>query len=259
MEFKEVAVLAAREAGKKILEISEKGFTSRMKGIPHDMITDADTKAEKIIIDMIRKHFPGHSILSEEMGKDSKDSEYMWVIDPLDGTINFSKGIDEYCVSIALQHRRKIILGVIYRPVSNELYTAEMERGSFLNGSRLKASEENELSRIILSADSSNNIETRKKNFEFVLKVCDKVRTIRQFGSAALNMARVASGKSDAYFLHSFNYWDFAAGKLLVEEAGGKVTDFGGNPITEKSKSIVATNGKIHDKILGILNEKKTI
>lgn len=256
MEFKEVAVLSAKEAGKTILEISERGFTSRMKGNPHDIITEADTKAEEIVVGMIRKHFPRHSILSEEMGKDKKDSEYLWIIDPLDGTINFSKGIQEYCVSIALEHKGELILGVIYDPVRDDLYVAERGKGAFLNGNGLKVSKERASNNMILAFDNTSNIRLRKMTYRILSGSCHSFRSIREFGSGALHLTKVASGKIDVYFNKAFHYWDFAAGKILVEEAGGKVTDFHCNPIEENSKNIVATNGKVHEELLKILNKK---
>lgn len=251
--MRETAIAAAKKAGKVLLEMSKDEIGYSMKN-SHDILSEADLKSEKIIIDEIKKKFPEHNILAEESGEENNSSEYLWIIDPLDGTINFSRKIKEYCISIAVEHKSELILGLIYRPATNELFIAEKGKGSFLNDMKLKVSDENELINMLLATDNTSNLEAREKNCNILSKIWNKVRHIRIFGSGALHLARVGSGKIDVYYTNKFNYWDHAAGIIIIKETGGKVTDFEGNEINKSSKNIIASNNKIHEQILEILN-----
>ncbi|NUM25817.1 MAG: inositol monophosphatase [Candidatus Buchananbacteria bacterium] len=254
MSLKTTAIIAAKKAGKELLKLSDEKIKYRLKK-KHDILAEADLKSEKIIINEIRKHYPAHSILSEEMGQDLNTSNYLWVIDPVDGTINFSRQLNDYCISIAVAKKNELILGLIYNPVTQEMFIAEKNKGAFLNGKKLKVSNENKTINMLLATDNSSNPQIRKNNYRILQKVCTDFRHIRIFGSGALHLAKVASGKIDAYYKTKFNYWDYAAGVLLVQEAGGKATDLNGNNITTKSKSIIASNGKIHQQIIRILKK----
>jgi len=244
--YKEVAIAAAQEAGKVLLKLSQQDIKYELKS-SHDILAEGDLKSESVIMEKIKAAFPSHSILSEEAGEEVHDVDFLWVIDPIDGTINFSRHIDEYCISIALVEKSEIVLSVIYRPTLNRLYVAEKGKGAFLNGEQLHVSSEPELINCIAAADNSSRIDIRTKTFEILTQLSAEVRHIRIFGSGALHLARLAEGQIDVYFKPRFNYWDYAAGVLLVKEACGTVTDFAGNDITRDSKEIIATNGLLHE------------
>ncbi|MCK4859384.1 MAG: inositol monophosphatase [Candidatus Omnitrophica bacterium] len=254
MDIKSVAITAVKKAGKILLELSKSNIRYEKKN-KFDILAEGDLKSERIIIDLIKKSFPTHSILSEEKGEENNESEYFWIIDPVDGTINFSRKINEYCVSVAVEHEGELVLGVIYQPVLDRLYVAERGKGAFLNGKKLLVSNESKLINMLLSTDNTSSITGRAKNFGILARTCNKVRHIRVFGSSALHLAKIASGNLDIHFKSRFNYWDYAAGIMLVKEAGGKVTDFEGRDITKSSENVVVSNGKIHKEILDILND----
>ncbi len=252
MNPKDVAIAAAKEAGKKLLELSKNPIKYSFKN-PHDILAEGDLLSEKIIVEKIKQYFPTHSILSEEQGDDKKESDYKWVIDPIDGTINFARNIEEYCISIALTKKDERILGVVYQPAINKLFIAEKGKGTFLNNQKITVSKETKLINTIGSTDNAGIPPTRTQNFLLLEKVSTKVRQMRIFGSSALHLARLASGQLDFHFKVTANYWDYAAAAVLVEEAGGKVTDFLGLPFTKESKNIVASNGLLHKNVLQLL------
>jgi myo-inositol-1(or 4)-monophosphatase len=251
--YAQLAIEAAKEAGDILLKLSEKDIKYTMKNT-YDIQAEADLRSEKIIIDKIKTQYPDHDILSEEAGKDANKSKFLWIIDPIDGTINYSRHIDEYCISIALSEDGQLIMGVIYQPALDKLYVAEKGKGTFLNGVQLSVSKEEKLINSIVATDISSRVEMRKPTFAILQEFSGKVRHIRVFGSGALHLARLAEGQIDVYYKPSFNYWDYAAGIVLIEEAGGKVTDFDGNSIQESSKNILASNKLLHDEAMGIVN-----
>lgn len=254
MDIKITAIEAAKEAGSVLIELfQDKSKKYEMKN-NLDILAEADLKSEKIIIEHIKKSFPDHSILSEEKGEEKGSSDFRWIIDPVDGTINFSRGIEEFCISIAVERDKKLILGLIYNPLQSKFYVAEKDKGAFLNEQKIHVSKEKEIINTILATDNSSNIDARIKNYDILAKICTQVRHIRIFGSGALHLARIAAGEIDAYYKTKLNYWDYGAGVLIVKEAGGKITDFSGNMISESSKDIVASNGVVHDQVLKLLN-----
>lgn len=252
MTIKKIAQNAAIKSGKKLLTLSKKKIHYTMKN-ELDIQAEADLISEKIIIHEIKKYFPKHNILSEEKGDEQMSSDYLWIIDPIDGTINYSRGLSEYCISIAVSYKNKIILGVLYNPVTKDMYCAEKGKGAYLNNKRILVSSKKNLLNMILATDISSNKSLRIKNFTIIKNMCTRVRGIRTFGSAALHLAKIAEGKIDLYFKTSFNYWDYAAGILLINEAGGRVTDFKGKTITRFSKNIAASNGLAHTSLLKML------
>jgi myo-inositol-1(or 4)-monophosphatase len=256
--FKSVAVAAAEEAGEEILRLANEPIKFTMKNT-RDIQAEADLRSERIIIDRLKEAFPDHSIFAEESGEETRGSEYLWVVDPLDGTINYARGVEEYCVSIALVHKGRAILGVIYRPVGKSLFVAEAGKGAYLNGKRIEVSQETELVSCLAATDNTSNPEARRKNFAVLLKVADEVRHVRIFGSAALHLIRIATGQLDLYFKTRLNYWDFAACTLILEEAGGVVTDMEGNPFTRDSKSIVAASKAVHSKALALIKNASEV
>ncbi len=255
MNVKGIALQAATDAGEKLLSLFNTDIERHRKG-KNDIVTEADLVAEKIILDIIKKNFPSHNIISEEAGTEENNSDYTWVIDPLDGTINYTQGIEEYSVSIALEHNNEIIIGVIYRPESNEIFFAEKGKGAYKNNKKISVSTESHLEDMMISTDSSSQEPARSHIFQTLNYIRDNFRHVRIFGSSSLHLCRIASGQLDFYYKHQYSHWDFAAGKLIVEEAGGKVTDLLGNPITKNSQNILASNGIRHKDILEMINKK---
>lgn len=254
--FKDIAIQAARQAGDYTLGFLDKDVVYSMK-TAHDIQAEADVGSEQIIIKTIKSAFPDHSIFAEESGHEDQQSDYLWVIDPIDGTINFSRHIEEYCVSIALSHKGKILLAVLYAPAMRQLIVAEAGKGAYLNDQRITVSSENKLINCLVVTDNSSNIEDRKRNIATLQELAPQVRHTRIFGSAAWCMGRVAQGQIDLYYKYAFNYWDYAAGILIVQEAGGTVTDMDGQPITIDSQNIVATNGPMHHEMLEQINARQ--
>jgi myo-inositol-1(or 4)-monophosphatase len=245
-DHKKIAMDAAKEAGSLLLELSKQDIKYEKKNA-HDILAEGDLKSEKIIIDKIKANFPDHAIFSEEAGKSTDSSEYLWIIDPVDGTINFARHIEEYCISIALSRNGELILGVIYQPALDKMFVAERGAGAYLNDKKLAVSTETELVDSLVATDLTSNMEKRKLTFDIMAQLSAQVRHVRIFGSCALHLARVAEGQLDFYYKTRLNYWDYAAGIVLVEEAGGKITDFAGNPIREDSADIAVSNTLLHD------------
>lgn len=251
--YREAAESATRKSGALLIELSKSDVAYKMKS-SHDILADADLRSEEIIIETIKAAFPGHDILSEEAGQQSKGSKYLWAIDPIDGTINFARHNEEYCISIALSEDDQLILGVIYQPALNKLYVAEKGQGAYLNGKKIMVSKESELINCLAAVDNSSKMDLRIKTFDAVRRVVTQVRQLRVMGSSALHLARMAEGQLDFYFKFSFNFWDYAAGMLILEEAGGKVTGIEGGPLTRSSKNILASNGLVHDKAQSVVS-----
>lgn len=252
---KQVAITAAKDAGKLLLQLSQDDIKYQMKNT-HDILAEGDLKSEKLIINRIKQTFPDHSILSEEEGEENHGKEYLWVIDPIDGTINFSRKIEEYAISIALCHNGDVELGVIYQPATNKLYVAEKGQGAYVNDRKIIVSEEQAAINALVATDNSSKIDARIETFRILSKICTEVRHIRIFGSGALHLARIAEGKLDFYYKARFNFWDYAAGIVLVQEAGGKITDFEGKAISGESKNIIASNGNIHTTAVNLITSK---
>ncbi len=247
------AIGAAREAGAIMLRREKKRSEYTYKGA-HDILSATDLACEKAIIGALRRKFPAHGILSEEAGKlSTQGAEHVWVIDPLDGTANFSQGLDEYCTSIALMRGDDILVGVVYQPKTDRLFVAQRGRGAFLNGERIRVSGKAKLSDAMAATDQSHRAHVARRNLASLSRLSPKVRDVRILGSAALHLCRLAQGQIDVYFKHSFNLWDYAAGALIVAEAGGTVTDMRAAPIGRASKDIVATNGQLHKAALALL------
>ena len=220
-------------------------------------VTEADHAAEKAIMAVIKEKFPDHFILSEEAGEIIQDSNYKWIIDPIDGTINFSKGIPLNCVSIGIEHNKEIIMGAVFNPHLNELFFAEKGKGATLNEKAIRVSNETQVVKACLVTgfpytylDSANG----------PLDVFDRlIRTgvpVRRLGSAAIDLCWVAAGRFDGFYEHKLEAWDSSAGYLIVEEAGGKVTNLEGKPFSPYQHGIVATNGKIHEELLKWINNQ---
>ncbi|MBN1156424.1 inositol monophosphatase [Candidatus Woesearchaeota archaeon] len=260
-KIKKTLTTAAKEAGKILkkyfyLEKQHKGIKG--KGF-RDVVTAADLESEKKIISIIEKNFPEHSIIAEESGYENKGSDYTWVIDPLDGTMNFSKGMDIFCVSIGVAQKGKVIMAAVFDPVRKYLYFAEKGKGAFLNCKRIFVSEEKELGTAIVFSqfDPTQGKKEIDITFRLFRSILRKSAGIRVFVSLAQELCHIAKGSAACSIAAQPKPWDFAAGCLIVEEAGGKVTDFDGKPWTIYSKSLVSTNGLLHRQLLSMIRKAK--
>jgi myo-inositol-1(or 4)-monophosphatase len=253
-----VAIEAAKEAGKflkhnlgKVKEITVKS------GQEKNLVTEIDKKSEELVVSIIRKHFPGHDILAEESGSEhGKQSEYRWIIDPLDGTTNFTHGLPIYCVSIGLERKGEVIAGAIYDPNLDEMFSAEKGRGAFLNGRRLRVSQTPSLNQSLLVSGFPYNVSENPDNcLEHFVNFVIECQGVRRMGSAAIDLAYVAAGRYDGFWEVHLNAWDMAAGVILIREAFGKITGFDGDEINIYGKKVVASNGLIHDEMIGLLKK----
>ncbi len=229
------------------LQVSVKG--------PGDFVTASDKKVEKILIDELSKARPNYSILSEEIGEIKNDEEFKWIIDPIDGTSNFLHGIPHFAISIGLEQKKEIICGIVYDPIKDEMFIAEKGNGSYLNNQRMRVSARQKLKDCLIvtggpkiSSTSHKKILSEYKSFS-----TNVITPIRKMGSAALDMAYVAAGRFDGFWQRDLNYWDIAAGIILVKEAGGFVTDFNGEDKFIESKTILVTNSRINKEMIEIL------
>jgi len=246
-----VAKSAARDASELILHANEIDRETSNKSTITDLVTQTDKNAEQVIKDDILAKFPDHNILAEESGETSSNSDFLWVIDPLDGTTNFVHGLSPYCVSIALFKNNKPLLSVISELPSENLFWAVKGNGAFCNGEKISVSSRKLIRDSLLitgfSYEHDSKWETNMKLFKNFTKISHGVRRI---GSAAADLCYVASGKADAFWEIGLYPWDSAAGILLVEEAGGKVTRMDGKPYNIYDKQILATNNLIHNEML---------
>lgn len=252
-EFKKIAIEAALKSGKFLKSSLGKVRTITYKG-DINIVTDIDKKSEKMIIAKLRNAFPDHAILAEEQGGLNGDSPYKWIIDPLDGTTNFAHSFPFFCVSIALEKNGRIILGVVYDPVKEELFFAERGKGARLNNKIIKVSGIRKISASLLATGFSYGVrDTEDDNVENFRNFLKKAMAIRRAGSAALDLCYVACGRFDGYWEMDLHPWDTAAGFLIVEEAGGMITKCDGSPYSPYEKNILASNKHIHKEMLNIL------
>ncbi len=247
----------ASEAGKIIISYFQGRFGIESKdSAPNgiDIVTDADKASERFILSQIRKSFPSHDIMTEETSLDRSGSRFLWIVDPLDGTVNFAHSYPQFCVSIALMEQEAIRLGVVFDPVRQEMFWASDGEGAFLNGSAIRVTQSDNLYRCIVGTgfpyDKARSMTNNLREF---CAVTLKTQGIRRSGSAALDLAWVTCGRLDGFWELKLKPWDFAAGMLLVREAGGTVTNRRGRKMKISSQSIVATNSFIHDELLNIL------
>ncbi len=226
-----------------------------LKG-PGNFVTASDKKVEKIIIEELQKARPTYSILSEEAGKINNDESFKWIIDPIDGTANFLHGIPHFAISIGLEHDGEIICGIIYDPIKDEMFVAEKGNGAYVNNKRMRVSSRSKLEDcIICTGGPKKDSKDRESTLEEYKKFSSRVFIpIRKLGSASLDMAYVAAGRYDGYWQKDLNYWDIAAGIILVKESGGFVTDFNGENQYIKNKTILVTNSKINKEMIEVLN-----
>lgn len=253
-EIRKTAIKSAKEAG----QIQMKHF-GRVKEIEYkgeiNLVTEVDKLCEKKIIEIIKDEYPNHNILAEEGNNcDENDSPYKWVIDPLDGTTNYAHGYPCFCVSIALEKAGEIVIGVVYNPVLDELFWAEKSKGAFLNGEKIQVSKTKELDKSLLVTGFPYDIRDNPDyNLNHFRNFIVHSQAVRRDGAAALDQCYVAMGRFDGFWESKLFPWDVAAGSLIIAEAGGKVTNFGGDNFSIYSKEILATNGKIHKQMIKVL------
>ncbi|MEB3283776.1 MAG: inositol monophosphatase family protein [Candidatus Sericytochromatia bacterium] len=249
----EFAIETARAAGKLLREGLNQPRTIRFKGAI-DLVTEMDIAAEKIILEAIRANFPGHAILSEEAGAAVPgNSEYRWVVDPLDGTTNYAHGLPLFCVSIGLEHAGTPVLGVIYAPVLDEMYAAELGKGATLNGQPIEVSKTASLERALLVTGFPYDVQIKSSNLKHFSSFIHSVQAVRRLGSAALDLSWVAAGRFDGFWEPRLAPWDLCAGSLLVQEAGGRVTGYDGSAFSIYGKEVLASNGRIHGAMIDTL------
>lgn len=251
-------ITVAKEAGEIIREGFGKNFSIEFKTNESNLVTEIDKKSEKHIIDFITKKYPAHSLLTEESGEFDHHSEYVWVIDPLDGTSNFAHSLPIFSVSIGLQKNGETIAGVVYDVMRNEIYSAEFGSGAYCNGVKISVNQNDNLRRSFLVTGFPYNIEENPDNaIEIFIEMIKRTRAVRRLGSAAIDFCYVAKGVFDGFWEVHLHPWDISAGKLIVEEAGGLVTNFNGDKIDIFSKQILASNGKLHEQLMGVIKSVK--
>ena len=243
----------AREAGALILEYFHQGLKIEYKG-DADLVTAADRASETLIRKRIAEQFPAHDVLGEEQGLNDRGAEYRWYVDPLDGTTNFAHGYPVFCVSLALERRKgaeaKRIAGVVYDPTRDELFTAEQGKGVQLNGKPIHVSKIAQLKESLVATGFPSHKRHKNPNIHFYHQITLRTHGVRRAGSAALDLCCVACGRFDGFWEFNLNPWDTAAGVLIVEEAGGRVTRFDGSAFQLDSRETLASNGLVHDALL---------
>jgi myo-inositol-1(or 4)-monophosphatase len=243
----------AREAGALLMQYFHQGLKIEYKG-DADLVTAADRAAEALIRERISQQFPGHDVLGEEQGLNDQGSDFRWYVDPLDGTTNFAHGYPVFCVSMAVEHRAAAagtrVAGVVYDPTRDELFSAQRGRGAQLNGQPMHVSKMSQLKECLLATGFPSHKRHKNPNIHFYHQITLRTHGVRRAGSAALDLCNVASGRFDGFWEFNLNPWDTAAGVLIVEEAGGKVSRFDGSPFAIDSRETLASNGLVHEALL---------
>src|SRR6202162_1545751 len=239
----------AREAGALLMEYFDQRVKVEYKG-EADLVTIADRKSEILIRERIKKNWPSHDVLGEEQGLVDTGSDYRWYVDPLDGTTNFAHGFPVFCVSMALERKNRRIAGVVYDPTRDELFAAEQGSGAYLNQQRIQVSKTANLAESLVATGFPSHKRHKNPNIYFYHQITLHTHGVRRAGSAALDLCNVAAGRFDGFWEFNLNPWDTAAGVLIVEEAGGKVTRFDGSPFELNSRETLGSNGLIHDALL---------
>ena len=249
-------LIKATEAGAAELQRFFNGqFKITNKEGINNLVTEADHAAEKAIFEVIRQDYPDHFILSEETGEIVQDSSYKWIIDPIDGTVNFANGIPICCVSIGIEQDGQMILGAVYNPFINEFFFAQKGFGATLNDKKIHVSNKTEVIKsCLVTGFPYTYLDMENGPLQVFEKLIRKGVPVRRLGSAAIDLCWVAAGRFDGFYEHKLQAWDSAAGFLMVEEAGGKVTDFKGEYYSPYQPHIIATNGKIHEELVSIVN-----
>jgi myo-inositol-1(or 4)-monophosphatase len=254
-DYLEAAVEIAQEAGKILVEEFSRPMSISYKGDEVDLVTQADKRSEQAIVSRLAKYFPDHAIAAEEGTGKETSSEFRWHVDPLDGTTNFAHSYPCFCVSIALAQRDSLLAAVVFNPFYNELFAAARGEGATFDGKKIYVSRNATLSTSLLCTGFPVRNRKASPNLQYYGDFTQRSHGVRRDGSAALDLASVAAGRFDGFWEFGLNKWDTAAGVLLVEEAGGKVSDFEGRPYQLGGPVLLATNGLIHDEMRAIALE----
>lgn len=249
----QIAKKLAHDAGKMALKYQQKGFSVENKdGNPINLVTEADKAVDEFLVKTIRSNFPDHSILTEESGTLEGSSDYKWIIDPIDGTSNFAHGIPLFSISIAITHKGKPIIGVVEIPGLKESFWAQEGRGAYIGMKRIEVSKVRDLQKALLATGFPYDRKGPRfeKNVELFDHFYRESMGIRRSGSAAMDLCFLACGRYDAFWEYDLKPWDIAAGKIILEEAGGIVTNMDGSPLTPKTGSLLASNGSLHESLL---------
>jgi myo-inositol-1(or 4)-monophosphatase len=253
--LKATLLKAVETAGQVLKENFNQTFKISNKEGINNLVTEIDHKSEEVIFGIIKQDFPDHHILSEESGEIVQDSAYKWIIDPIDGTVNYANGIPICCVSIGIEKDGKMQLGAVYNPFINELFFAERGNGASMNNQKIQVSSQPDIIKsCMVTGFPYTYLDMPNGPLQVFEKFIRKGIPVRRLGSAAIDLCWVAAGRFDGFYEHKLSAWDSAAGFLIVEEAGGKVTDLQGNYYNPYQPGIIATNGKIHDELLRVVN-----
>ena len=251
----DIAISAVKESGRIQKEWLARDKKVELKGAIN-LVTEVDRICEDKIIEIIKEAFPEHNILTEETPMPEGISPFRWIIDPLDGTTNYAHGYPCFCTSVAVEMEREIVLGTIYDPLLDELFTAQKGKGTFLNGERIAVSTTEQLTNALICTGFPYDLrESPVNNLNHFANFIMEARAIRRDGSAALDLCYVAAGRFDGFWELKLNPWDVAAGKLIVEEAGGVMSNFSGGPLDIYGQETLASNGRIHKEMVGVLGQ----
>jgi myo-inositol-1(or 4)-monophosphatase len=250
--YLEAAIEIAREAGQLLM--AHRGVAFELKG-EHDLVTAADRASEKLVIQRLREHFPTHGIFAEEGGRAALEAPLRWYIDPLDGTTNYAHGYPMWNVTLALARNEEVIAGVVFDPLNRELFAAERGAGARLNGAPIRVSNAPNLNESLVSTGFPSRRRHHNVNIHFYYQLAMLTHGVRRSGSAAIDLAYTACGRIEAFWEFGLNSWDMAAGTLLVEEAGGKVSGMRGETLDLHGKYLLADNGLIHSEIVELFAE----
>ncbi|MFQ5901355.1 MAG: inositol monophosphatase family protein [Thermodesulfobacteriota bacterium] len=254
-DLRDIAIKAAKKAGQYLKKNVDKVKHIEFKG-EIDVVTEMDKGSEELIVNILRDGLPESGVLTEERTEIPASIPYRWIVDPLDGTTNYAHSYPVFCVSIALEKEGRIILGVVYDPNLDEIFIAEKGKGATLNDRKIKVSTTSTLSEGLLATGFPYDIRTSKENnIGHFNRFALKVQAIRRAGAAALDLCNVACGRFDGFWELKLRPWDVAAGGLIVKEAGGKLSDFQGNPFSINSRQTLATNGNLHHAMIDVLQK----
>ena len=255
MHYLETAVEIAREAGSLLATYFERRVAFELKG-EFDLVTEADRASEKLVVERLRSYFPTHTIVAEEGGGSQQSSEFRWFVDPLDGTTNFAHSFPTFNVTLGLERGGEPLVGVVYDPIRQEMFTAERGAGAYLNNRRIHVSNTRRLGDSLASTGFPSRKRHHNVNIHFYYQLAMASHGVRRTGSAAIDLAYVACGRLDFFWEFGLKPWDMAAGALLVQEAGGRVTDMKGAPHhVTGSEHILADNSALHDEVIEIFGE----
>ncbi|MDP8257927.1 MAG: inositol monophosphatase family protein [Candidatus Aadella gelida] len=254
-KIKEVAIMAAQSAGEYVVSRVGNIREIKHKGGINNIVTDADKASEKMIIDLITKEFPEHSILAEESGMSENKSGIKWIIDPIDGTTNFAHGFPVFCVSIGVAIDGEVAVGAVYDPTRKELFVGEKGKGATINGNPIRVSGCEKVNESLISTGFAYDKKKKEENFKNFKTMMNNAQAVRRPGSAAIDLCYVACGRFDGFWEMYLSPWDTAAGQLMVKETGGKVTGFGGDKFDIYDEQLLATNGLIHDEMIALLGQ----